>query len=191
MNAAHFHLVINHFPVVLMLAATVIGLHGWLQTSAEAKKIALSLSVVASLSGLASYFSGQPAAEFLENSAIINDTHVEEHEEAAEKTIIITTIAGLAAGAAFFLASRKSAMAHRVYLAATGLMLISSVTLGWTAAKGGLIRHPEVTELMSGRPGNLPPQSNGDIPGGSPEESGDQDIDTEFEATPNRTDSQP
>ncbi|NBQ52940.1 MAG: hypothetical protein EBU49_05100 [Proteobacteria bacterium] len=191
MNAAHFHLVINHFPVVLMLASAAIGIHGILRKSKEVQGIAMSLSVVASLATLATYFSGEPAADFLENAAIVNDTHIEEHEEAAEKAVIVTTVTGLAAATAFFLASRKSPLAGRAYMAATGMAIASSVILGWTGAKGGVIRHPEVAEPTTGRAGGMHPLPSSEGAGSGLEESGDQDIDTEFEANPSRTESQP
>lgn len=191
MNAAHFHLVINHFPVVLVLASAAIGIHGLLRKSKEVQNIALSLSVVASLATLATYFSGEPAADFLENAAIVNDTHIEEHEEAADKAVIVTTVSGLAAAAAFFLASRKSPMANRAYIAATGLTIASSAILGWTGAKGGVIRHPEVAELMTGRADGYRPLPTSEGAGSDLEESSDQDIDTEFETNPNRTESRP
>ena len=191
MNAAHFHLVINHFPIVLMLASAAIGIHGLFRKSKEIQSIALSLSVVASLAALATYFSGEPAADFLENAAIVNDAHIEEHEEAAEKAVIVTTVNGLAAAAAFFLASRKSPMAGRAYLAATGLAIASSAILGWTGSKGGVIRHPEVAEPTTGSTGDQHPLPTSEGAGSDLEESGDQDIDTEFEANPNRTDSPP
>ena len=191
MNAAHFHLVINHFPVVLMLASAAIGIHGLLRKSKEVQSVALSLSIVASLAALATYFSGEPAADFLENAAIVNDTQIEEHEEAAEKAVIVTTVSGLAAAAAFFLASRKSPMSGRAYIAATGLAIASSAALGWTGAKGGVIRHPEVAELMTGKADGIHPLPTSDGAGGDLEESGDQDIDTEFEANPSRTESRP
>ncbi len=191
MNAAHFHLVINHFPVVLVLASAAIGIHGLLRKSKEVQNIALSLSVVASLAALATYFSGEPAADFLENAAIVNDTHIEEHEEAADKAVIVTTVSGLAAAAAFFLASRKSPMANRAYIAATGLTIASSAILGWTGAKGGVIRHPEVAELMTGRADGYRPLPTSEGAGSDLEESSDQDIDTEFETNPNRTESRP
>ena len=191
MNAAHFHLIINHFPVVLVLASAAIGIHGLIRKSKEVQNIALALSIVASLAALATYFSGEPAADFLENAAIVNDTHIEEHEEAAEKAIFVTTVSGLAAAAAFFLATRKSPVADRVYIAATGLAIASSAILGWTGAKGGVIRHPEVAELMTDRADGAPPLPTSEGVGSDLDESGDQDIDTEFEANPSRTETRP
>lgn len=107
MNAAHFHIVINHFPVVLMLASATIAIHGWIRKSAEVKRVALIMAVIAASFTLATYFSGEPAADFIENAAIVNDMHIEDHEEAAEKSVIITTLTGLAAAAAFFLGFPK------------------------------------------------------------------------------------
>ena len=188
MNAAHFHIVINHFPVVLMLASATIAIHGWIRKSAEVKRVALIMAVVAASFTLATYFSGEPAADFLENAAIVNDMHIEDHEEAAEKSVIITTLTGLAAAAAFFLASRKSSFADRAYLIATGLSVLSASSLGWTGSKGAIIRHPEVSEQLSNGSGISRPSTSGAAGDGDIEESSDQTIETEFETGPAHSD---
>jgi hypothetical protein len=194
MNAAHFHLVINHFPVVLMLVSVAIGMHAQFRKSPAAKGIALALTMAASLFALPTYFSGEPAADFLENAAIVNDMHIEEHEEAAEKAVVVTSLSGLVAAAAYFLATKKSAHADRAFIASTVLALASTAVLGWTGSKGGVIRHPEVNEKATGAVEGPRASNHGEGVGtGSDiEESGDQDdVETEFEATPGRDNAEP
>ncbi len=191
MNAAHFHLVINHFPVVLMLASAAIGIHAWIRKSAPAKGIALAMTLAASLFALPTYFSGEPAADFLENAAIVNDMHIEEHEEAAEKAVVVTTLTGVVAAIAFSLASRKSVHSDRAFLATIALALVSTGALGWTGSKGGVIRHPEVNERASGPTDGPRVSGQGDGStegaGNDLDESGDaDDVETEFQATPDR-----
>jgi hypothetical protein len=58
-------------------------------------------------------------------------------------------------------------------------------------AKGGVIRHPEVAELMTGRADGYRPLPTSEGAGSDLEESSDQDIDTEFETNPIRPESRP
>jgi len=196
MNAAHFHLVINHFPVVLMLASAAIGIHARIRKSPAAKGISLAVTMAASLFALPTYFSGEPAADFLENAAIVNDMHIEEHEEAAEKAIVVTTLTGLVAAGAFFLASRNSPHSDRAFLATVALAVVSTGALGWTGSKGGVIRHPEVNERASGTADgprvSVPGEGSAEGAGNGLDESGDEDdVETEFQTSPDRGNTEP
>ncbi|MEY4632421.1 MAG: hypothetical protein RIQ81_2541, partial [Pseudomonadota bacterium] len=97
MNAAHFHLVINHFPAILTIAAILAGGWSWFHNSTDGKKISLGMIAAGGVFALASYFSGEPASEFLESTAIVNDMYIEEHEDAAGYAVVLSSLAGLLA----------------------------------------------------------------------------------------------
>lgn len=178
MNAAHFHLIINHFSIIMFLCALVIAVYGLVSKKDDVKKIALSMIVAGAVFALPTYFSGEPAAEFLENSAIVNDMLIEEHEEAAEKSILITVAAGALAGATLWLMKQKAKLAHPALIVTTVVSTGAIAMLGWTGSKGGLIRHPEMLESEF----DAQRQSPGVFaPGSDLDESGEQSIDLDFD----------
>lgn len=187
MNAAHFHLVINHFPAILTIAAILTGTWAWFRDSRDGKKIALAMIVAGGVFALASYFSGEPASEFLESTAIVNDMYIEEHESAAGYAVTLSTLAAILALVALVYSqkgqassAKTPAITRRLELAAAALSLLTLGSLAYTGLKGGVIRHPELSEY----PGALP-RIGTDQPTGNMDESGeDSDQETEFQLSP-------
>lgn len=178
MNAAHFHLIVNHFPIVIFLCAVGVTIYSLCTKSEESQKIALGLIVAGAILALPTYFSGEPAAEFLENSAIVNDMLIEEHEEAAEKSILVAAAAGIMAGATLWLMKNKMKFAKPASLTTAGLTTGAIIMFAWTGSKGGLIRHPEMAESQ------LDPQRQTPglfAPGGDLEDSSEEEFDLEFD----------
>lgn len=68
---------------------------------------------------------------------------IQNHEEAAEKAFTLLFIAGVFSGVALF-RGRKKNIPQWSYSVVFVLLLISCVSLGWTASLGGRIRHPEM-----------------------------------------------
>ncbi len=184
MNAAHFHLIINHFPAILMIAAAAIGVWAWMARSSDGKRIALGLISASSVFALASYFSGEPASEFLESTAVVNDMHIEEHEEAAGLAMILSVAAGILSTATLFAFKKNTASAKKdsrlvasLGFAATISAALALAALVRTGLKGGIIRHPELNENISD-PLGLPVERSG----GHMDESADEhDQETEFQ----------
>ena len=63
MNGAHWHLLINHIPVL----GTIFGLgllaFGWWRKSEEIKKAALGTFVIIALGAVAAFLTGEPAED--------------------------------------------------------------------------------------------------------------------------------
>ncbi|MEY4631470.1 MAG: hypothetical protein RIQ81_1590, partial [Pseudomonadota bacterium] len=126
-------------------------------------------------------------SEFLESTAIVNDMYIEEHEDAAGYAVVLSSLAGLLA--VVTMASLKkdegngaktTAITRRLELATATASFLALGALALTGLKGGVIRHPELSEY----PGALPRIGNGQPTGNMDESGEDADQETEFQLSP-------
>lgn len=97
------------------------------------------------MSVLPVYFTGEPAEENIEHLPGVSESLIEAHEEAAEKSLILTLIIGGAAVLAL-LGPQKPGFQKYVNLLLILVTAIAVGSLGYTANLGGKIRHPEFHE---------------------------------------------
>jgi uncharacterized membrane protein len=143
-NAAHFHLLLNHLPVVGTLFGLGLLLWAMVSRNAEMKKGALGLLVLAALTALPTYLTGEPAEELVAPLAGVSQPAIEEHEEAAEVSAIAAGLMGASALLALW-----SGRSRRKVPAVLGVivLILAVVTAGLmarTANLGGRIHHIEV-----------------------------------------------
>ena len=144
MNGAQLHLALNHFPVVLSVVSLSLLIWSWKGKSADLKKASLLLVIIGTLFSGAAYLSGEPAEDVLKSIGGFEKSLVHEHEEAAEFTLIINCLSGLAAFMALFFSKRNPKLSLRIFVAVVALNLLSCATYLRTAHLGGLIRHEEI-----------------------------------------------
>lgn len=153
MNAAHWHLLVNHLPILGvpfglgLLVASAIRLNVTLQ------RAAFVVFVLAAAGGGVAYLSGEPAEERLERAGIDVETLVEDHEEAAEAGLVsLAALAVLATGGLW--RARRAPLGRVLVLSlAVGAAGVGA-TLGWVANLGGRIRHSEIRSVsLPGSPG--------------------------------------
>ncbi len=144
MNGAHLHLALIHFPIAgLFFAAAALG---WalFRKSAEARTAALVLTLLAGLSVVPAYLTGEEAEEVAEDVQGVLESTIEEHEEAAEPALIVTLLAaGIALGGLLFFRAPKE---HPSWLVPVvlGFVLLAAAAIARTGNLGGHIRHPEI-----------------------------------------------
>ncbi|HEX4948150.1 MAG TPA: hypothetical protein VFZ34_15870 [Blastocatellia bacterium] len=144
MNSAHLHLLLNHVPVIGMIFGLFILLFALLRNSDAAKRIALSIFVVAALFAIPTYLSGEPAEEVAEHLPGVTHTLIESHEEAAQLALVAVEITGLLSLVGLILARRTQTLPQWLVIAPLALALVTTGLLGWTANLGGQIRHTEI-----------------------------------------------
>lgn len=147
MNAAHLHIILNHFPVI----GFILGLGVLLTGAAIGQKIlrqaGLFILFLMALPCIPVYYSGHEAEEYVEKLAAAGS--IEEHEKAGEWAYALTLASGLLAGAAFAANWKEARVGRYITIAAVLAALFSSTVLVRTAYLGGLIRHTEVSETAA------------------------------------------
>lgn len=145
MNAAHFHLLFNHVPILGPPLAAVLLAYAIKRREPLYSRLALILLVSVALVAIPVYLSGEPAEEVLEHSRPISEPLVEAHEEAAFVSFVALELLGLAAGTMLWRSRRTNASSTGATAAALAGTVIVTVAMAWTAYLGGQIAHPEAT----------------------------------------------
>ena len=143
MNPAHWHLILNHVPVLGMAFGLALVGRALLRKSEELKKMSLGFFIIIALLAIPAYLTGEPAEELVENLPGVSKASIEQHEEAAQVAFAGVLIVGAAAlgGLIFF---RRGRSPNWLSVIVFALSLIVFVLMARAANLGGLIRHTEI-----------------------------------------------
>ncbi len=144
MNAANWHLLLNHLPIMGMFFGLAILLFGLVFKNSVAKRIALGIFIFSGFAALIANQTGEEAEDVVEKLAGIQDSFIHEHEEAAENFLRICLLLGIVSLIAVWMDWKQKAITHYFYYAA---LFISSVNMYFAyeaGHSGGEIRHPEI-----------------------------------------------
>ena len=146
MNGAHLHLLINHAPVVGLAFATAALAYALVVKHPAVRQLALLLTVVAGLSAIGAFLTGDPAEDVAEKLPDVTKAMIHEHEDAADYALWTCQITALAALAALILprARPQSTLSSKLFVATLLLALFTDTVLARTAWLGGQIRHTEI-----------------------------------------------
>ena len=84
MNGAHWHLVLNHLPIIIPMVGLLIMLVRFFLESDILKRTAYGLFILGALTAIAAFSTGDGAEEVVEEIAGIDEQLIKIHEEAAE-----------------------------------------------------------------------------------------------------------
>lgn len=144
MSAAHWHLILNHIPVVtlglslLMLAVALVTKHRTLQ------QVSVCLIVFGALMTVPVYLTGEPAEEHVEHLAGASEALIDQHEDAAEVALVAIGILGVAALGALVGFRRGATLPTWGMVALLFLTMSVGGIMAWTANLGGQIGHAEI-----------------------------------------------
>jgi uncharacterized membrane protein len=144
MNDAHWHLVVNHFPIIGTIFGLGILIAGLVLKNKTSINTAYLLFIVAAFFALASMTTGEGAEEMVEDMPTVGKQIIHEHEEMAEKLALVLYVLGAFSLIGLILNIKK----HSKAMLVTYLVLIISlvaVFLGKeTGTTGGEVRHTEI-----------------------------------------------
>lgn len=145
MNPAHFHLLVNHFPIIGMILAIPVMIVAKLKIGGRGATLAaIIIILIASLASITSVISGEDAHEYLDNLPGLNHEVIEQHEERAEIANVFAIVTGVSALLLLLLGMRSTKPAPSwIWTVTFVLVLITSGLMVWTGEEGGHIRHPE------------------------------------------------
>lgn len=144
MSAAHWHLVLNHIPLLGIIFGAVLLAYGLWRGQENVQQASLGLLAAAGLGIVAVYLTGEPAEEVVEGMTSVSHDAVEAHEEFAWYALIVGIATGVASLGTLFYGLIRRRLARWTVVATLVLALISSGVIGYTANLGGKINHPEL-----------------------------------------------
>lgn len=149
MNNAHWHLILNHFPIIGTLGGIVVLFYGLIRKSTDTKVLGALMILAMAIISVVVMETGEAAEDVVEKIPGISEAAMEAHEDAAKIANGILIASGVLAliGLAlqFF---KKSA----VTIAMSATLVLSSVAFGfmaYTGYLGGKIRHTEISASNS------------------------------------------
>lgn len=143
MNDAHFHLAVNHLPLVFPLAGVIVLLTGFIARSVAIKRTALLLFALGALATIAAMTSGEGAEEIVEELGVSHD-YIETHEHSAETFAWISYILGVISLLGLWVSFKKKQFAAAAFILSGVFALVTLFFAQDTATTGGEIRHPEI-----------------------------------------------
>jgi uncharacterized membrane protein len=144
MNFAHWHLLLNHLPVLGTAFGTLVLLTALLKRSDELKRLSLWVFVLAALAAVPAYLTGEPAEGVIERLPNVAENLIERHEDWALISLVATGLTGALALVGWFAYRKAERLPQWLPAGALGLALVTSGLMAWTANLGGQIRHPEI-----------------------------------------------
>ena len=115
MNAANWHLLLNHLPIMGMFFGLAILLFGLVFKNSVAKRIALGIFIFSGFAALIANQTGEEAEDVVEKLAGIQDSFIHEHEEAAENFLRICLLLGIVSLIAVWMDWKQKAITHYFY----------------------------------------------------------------------------
>ncbi|MBS1809969.1 MAG: hypothetical protein JST84_17545 [Acidobacteria bacterium] len=140
MNPAHWHLLLNHIPVIGTFLGVLLLLYGLARKSDEVKQASLGILVMAAVVAIPAFLTGEPAEEIAEHLPGVSHAVIERHEDIAKIALILMSLTGIIALVGLFLRQRAQ------WLVPMALVfgLISAGAMGYAANLGGQVRHTEI-----------------------------------------------
>lgn len=148
MNDAHFHIIINHFPIILPIVGFTILMIGFILKAELVKRISYGILVVSAIMTYVTMNSGKGAEEIIEELGRNHDAiHI--HEKYAETFASLSYLLGLLSFIAFWLNWKKHPFKNLSMFLVIGIsMLVIYLAFG-TGKSGGEISHEEIKSSVS------------------------------------------
>lgn len=144
MDPVLMHLVINHVPIIGTILAVGIVLVALVLKNDTVKRTGLILFVAAGITVYPANFTGEDAEEIVENQVGVTEQQIHAHEEAAETTMTMMSIALVLALIHLF---NRPATPNIQRLAFTAFMItaiIACIYAGIAGHEGGKITRPNL-----------------------------------------------
>lgn len=144
MNDAHWHLVLNHFPIIGTILALGTLIAGILLKNNSVKNTAYVLFIVSAIFAALSMSTGEGAEEMVEDMPNIGKRIIHEHEEIAEKLAIVLYLLGGISILGIVLNLKNHAKAKFISIVALIVAIGAVFVAQLVGSSGGEIRHTEI-----------------------------------------------
>ena len=156
MNTAHWHMLLNHLPMVGIIVGTLILAAGFMLKDQPAIKMtALGVFVFAALMAIPSYLTGEGAEEVAENLPGVTESFIENHEDLGKIFLILAEALGGLSLITLIALRFKNKFTPILF----GMILLiaagTSIFAKQVGTSGGQVRHTEI------RNGNAPASETG------------------------------
>ena len=144
MNDAHLHLVVNHLPIIIPIAAVSVLVTGFILKSEVVKRVAYFLFVIAAICTMPAFATGEGAEEVAEGLPGVTEHLIHEHEEKAEGFALLNYLLGLISLIGIWASWKQKQFAKWIAIVVLFLAIIVVIKGREVGTSGGEIRHTEI-----------------------------------------------
>jgi uncharacterized membrane protein len=144
MNEAHFHLVVNHLPLIFPIVGIIVMITGIISKSEAIKRTGYLVFSIGALTTIAAMISGEGAEEVVEKISGFSENYIENHEEAAEIFSILSYILGGISLIGLLVSFKQKSLSNIFSMITLAFAFIVLFFGKLTGTTGGEIRHPEI-----------------------------------------------
>lgn len=155
MNGAHWHLVVNHLPIIFPIVGVIVMITSLISKSEAVKRTAFMIFVFGALAAIAAMNTGEGAEEVVEKINGVTENFIESHEETAETFAILSYILGGISLLGLWASFKQKTFSLIISIATLVFAFVVLFFAKQTGTTGGEIRH---TEIRSGN--NIPATEN-------------------------------
>lgn len=153
MNGAHWHLVVNHLPIIFPVVGVIVMVTGIIANSEAVKRTSLMIFIMGAFATIAAMNTGEGAEEVVEKINGITEDYIENHEETAETFALLGYILGGISLLGFWASFKQKSFSSIISIATLVFSFVVLFFAKQTGTTGGEIRHTEI------RSGNYIPAS--------------------------------
>lgn len=144
MNGAHWHLVLNHLPLIIPMIGLLIMIGGVLLKLEIIRRVAFSIFIVGALSAIPAFYTGEGAEEVVEEISGVNERLIKVHEEIAETFSMMLYVLGGISLIGIWASWKRKSYSNTIAVVASTLAFVSLFYAQQTGTTGGEIRHTEI-----------------------------------------------
>jgi uncharacterized membrane protein len=144
MSAAQLHLALTHFPIAGEFFVVLFLLLALIFKKREFLFSGMIIAIFSAIFIIPLDLSGEGAEEIVEHKVGVSKSLIHDHEEAAEKSVVIVVTTGVIASAWFFALRIRKNWTNKIEKIVFVFSFISLFFIGYTAHLGGMIRHDEL-----------------------------------------------
>jgi uncharacterized membrane protein len=157
MNGVHWHLVVNHLPIIFPLVGVIVIVTGLISKSEAVKRTAFMIFIIGALSSIAAMSTGEGAEEIVEKISGVTENYIKSHEETAETLALLSYILGGISLLGLWASFKEKTFSGLVAVVTLVFAIVVLFFAKQTGTSGGAIRH---TEIRSGD--SVPATEKGD-----------------------------
>jgi uncharacterized membrane protein len=144
MNAAHWHLTVNHLPLIFPIVGALVLTVGFIIKSDAVKRTSFLIFIIGALASIGAMSTGEGAEEVIEQLGINSDNYIETHEEIAETFSILSYVLGAVSLFGMWVNIKRLSFSNTLNWAILAFSIAVIMVGKETGTTGGEIRHTEI-----------------------------------------------
>lgn len=143
-NAAHLHLILNHFPIIGAAIVVIVLGYGIVIKNDRIKQLGMFLIVLIGLITIFIFTTGNKAEGFIKGNEGVVEENIEPHKEFAKISMIAMEFTALVSLIGLILFRKDKAVPLWFSIILFGLLLAVNIMMIYTGHLGGKISHSHI-----------------------------------------------